>query len=270
MNFTTLEVTTSADGVAVVELQRAERHNAFNATVIDELRSAFTALDVDDAIRAILLRGAGKSFSAGADIDWMRAQGEADEASNIAGAQAMESAFRAIYACRKPVVARVHGAALGGGTGLTAAADIAITAESTVFGFTEVRLGIIPAVISPYVIEKIGLAKAKALFLTGSRFRGPEAERIGLVFRAVPDDQLDDEVERTLDALRKGGQNALACAKALCQHTRERAPDEVAGYTTRAIAEIRGHEEAREGLAAFLEKRSASWVPQSEASEGAR
>ncbi|MCA8970755.1 MAG: enoyl-CoA hydratase/isomerase family protein [Planctomycetes bacterium] len=262
MDYRTLAVARRDDGIADVALARPERHNAFDDTVIAELTHAFDTLGDDASVRAILLRGEGKSFSAGADIEWMRMQGEADEAANIASALRMERAFRAIYACKRPVVARIHGAALGGGTGLTAAADIAITAASTTFGFTEVRLGILPAVISPYVIEKIGLAKAKSLFLMGSRFDGREAERIGLVFRAVPDDELDSEVEATLSHLAKGGPDALARVKRLCSDVGLGAPSDesVIRVTTEAIAAVRSTSEAREGLAAFLEKRKPSWI----------
>ena len=260
MQYTTLVHELRDDGIAVVTLNRPERHNAFDATVISEITHVFNSVSSDNPTRAVLLRGAGKSFSAGADIEWMRAQGSASESDNVRGALEMERAFSAIYNCNKPVVARVHGAALGGGTGLTAAADIAISSASCVFGFTEVRLGIIPAVISPFVIEKIGLAKAKALFLLGTRFRGAEAERIGLVFRAVPDEALDDEIESALEALKQGGKIALCAAKRLCQETGMQAPAAVVETTTRKIAEIRQGEEAREGLAAFLEKRKPRWI----------
>lgn len=263
MQYTTLELERRDDGVSIVTLARPDRHNAFDSTLIAEITHVFEAVSDDTTTRAVLLRGAGKSFSAGADIEWMRAQGEASKDDNVRGAREMERAFRAIYECKKPVVARIHGAALGGGTGLTAAADIAIASRSTVFGFTEVRLGIIPAVISPFVIEKVGLAKAKALFLLGTRFRGEEAERIGLVFRAVPDDDLDREIDGALQALAMGGRHALQAAKKLCHATRNNDPAAVSDQTTSAIAEIRQSEEAREGLAAFLEKRKPSWIVES-------
>ncbi|HMQ22196.1 MAG TPA: enoyl-CoA hydratase-related protein [Planctomycetota bacterium] len=264
MQARTLTVQQRDDGVAVVSLARPDRHNAFDDALIAELTEAFRAIDDDAKVRAVLLRGEGKSFSAGADIAWMREQGASDEATNLAGAQRMERAFRAIHDCKKPVLARVHGAALGGGTGLTAAADIAIAAESTVFGFTEVRLGILPAVISPYVIEKVGLAKAKALFLLGSRFDAREAERIGLVFKAVPDASLDAEIEKALGELMKGGPKALAGVKDLLASVGARAvaDEAVVATTTRAIASIRGSSEAREGLAAFLDKRAPAWTEQ--------
>ena len=263
-----LDYSTRDDGIAVVTLQRPERHNAFDAVLIDEIIAVFGEIDRDSRVRAVLLQGAGKSFSAGADIAWMRAQGEANEADNMRGAEHMEAAFRAIYDCQKPVVARVHGAALGGGSGLTAAADIAITTHSCVFGFSEVRLGIIPAVISPFVIEKLGLAKAKALFLLGSRFKGAEAERVGLVFKSLPDEELDAAIERALADLLQGSPAALLAAKALCQTVRSRSPAEVVRETCSAIAAIRQTAEAREGLAAFLDKRKPGWI--SERSNKAR
>ncbi|MEZ5988648.1 MAG: biotin carboxylase N-terminal domain-containing protein [Planctomycetota bacterium] len=183
------------DRVLHVRLDRPEARNAFNDQLIAELRATFDEASADEACRAVLLTGNGKSFSAGADIDWMRQQGELSYIENLASAEEMAGMFQAIYACRKPVVVAAHGAALGGGTGLVAAADIALCEHSTVLGFTEVRLGILPAVISPYVVEKIGIARARALFVLGSRFDGREAERIGLVFRSVPDGGLEAAYE---------------------------------------------------------------------------
>jgi methylglutaconyl-CoA hydratase len=247
-------------GALDIALNRPERHNAFNAQVVRELREAFDWASAADEVRCVLLRGEGPSFSAGADIEWMRAQGELGHAENLESAREMAGTFEAIYACHKPVVAAVHGAALGGGTGLTAAADIALCEESTVFGFTEVRLGILPAVISPYVTEKIGVAHARALFTLGSRFKGREAERVGLVFRCVADGALQEETERILSELAKGAPGALIACKALAQSMASVTPSKRIEFCAERIATLRGRSEAQEGLAAFLEKRKPAWI----------
>lgn len=258
-NATTLEIEACDTGVLRVRLNRPAVHNAFNETLIGELRSTFEAASGDPGVRLVVLTGNGKSFSAGADIAWMRQQGKADLADNVASAERMARMFHAIWACAKPVLAGVHGAALGGGTGLTAVADVAIAEESATFGFTEVRLGIIPAAISPFVIEKLGPARARALFLLGSRFDGREAERLGLVHRACEQGRLAAHVERTAAEILRGGPQALTAAKQLTHELAGRHIDEVLALTAERIASIRGTEEASEGLSAFLDKRSPSW-----------
>ena len=257
--FQTLECTVDTRGVADLWIARPEVHNAFNEIVIAELATAFGELSQRDDVRVVCLRGQGRSFSAGADIEWMRAQGEADAATNEAGALRMAAMFRAIHECTHPVVAVVHGAALGGGTGLCAASDIAIAGDRARFGFTEVRLGILPAVIAPYAIERIGLARARALFLLGDRFDGREAERIGLVHRCVADEELEAAVAETVASLLAGSPAALRAAKRLVQGFALRNLEDDAKAMAREIASIRGSGEAREGLTAFLDKRAPSW-----------
>jgi len=259
-----LKITRRPDQVLHVSLDRPEVRNAFNSRLITELRSCFEMASEDPSCRAVLMTGEGKSFSAGADIDWMKRQGELSREENVESALEMAGMFQAIYACKKPVIAAIHGAALGGGTGLTAVADMAICEHSTIFGFTEVRLGILPAVISPYVVEKIGTGKARALFVTGSRFGGQEAERIGLVFRSVPDGQLEQEIEKQIQELCQAGPLASAQAKALAQSLSPRPPAEDLQAMAERIAEIRGSAEAREGLSAFLEKRKPAWNQEGE------
>ncbi|MFQ5504893.1 MAG: enoyl-CoA hydratase-related protein [Planctomycetota bacterium] len=246
------------DGVLHVKLDRPRVHNAFNDELIEELSTAFGEATVDPAVRAILLTGNGPSFSAGADIDWMRRQGELDLDENVESGKRMARMFWTIYACRKPVVAGIHGAALGGGTGLAAVADVALASEDAFFGFTEVRLGIVPAVISPFVIEKLGSARARALFLLGERFDAREAERLGLVFRSCPTGELEATLERHLGSLLQGGPEALIAAKNLAQSRSgiQGKLDTVAEL----IARTRRGAEAREGLRAFLEKRRPAWV----------
>jgi len=254
-----LDVTTRDDGVLHVRLDRPEVHNAFNETLIAELHATFTNAAGEASVRAVLLTGNGPSFSAGADIAWMREQGQASLEDNRAGAKRMASMFHAIYSCPKPVLAGIHGAALGGGTGLAAVADIAIAEESAVFGFTEVRLGIVPAVISPFVVEKLGVAKARALFLTGERFDGREAERVGLVFRCCPDGELEAHLDRATGAVLASAPNAVLAAKQLTQSLSPRPVADDLDRVAECIAELRGSPEAQEGLEAFLNKRKASW-----------
>jgi methylglutaconyl-CoA hydratase len=244
----------SQDGVARVTLARPEVRNAFNAEVIRELRDAFLALSNDGAVRAVVLSGEGKAFCGGADINWMRGALDLSYEQNVGDAQAMSDMFRAIDRCSKPVIGRIHGAALGGGAGLTAVCDIAIAAPETIFGFTEVKLGIIPAVISPFVLAKIGVSQARALFLTGERFDAQRAMAIGLVHEVVALDALNAAVERVLDELRTAGPSAVAAAKALIARVSAATYDETRAITAAAIAKQRVSEEGQAGLRAFLER----------------
>ncbi len=257
------------ESVATVMMARPDVHNAFNEALIAELHAAFQELGADDDVRVIVLAGEGKSFSAGADLDWMRRMAGASEADNRADAQLLAAMLRSIAECPKPVVARVQGAAMGGGAGLTAAADIAIATESAMFAFSEVRLGLAPATISPHVIEKIGLGRALPLFLTGERFSAIFGTRIGLVHRAVPDEELDDAVASTVEALLAGSPAAQATIKTLVRRVtqlvghppQEDSPDTtVDPYTSELISAIRASEEGREGVAAFLGKRKPGWA----------
>jgi methylglutaconyl-CoA hydratase len=231
-----------------VTLARPERRNAFDAALIAELAEAF--VDVGRT-RAVVLAGEGESFCAGADVDWMRASVGLSFDENVADANAMRQMFEAIDRCPAPVVARVHGHALGGGAGLVAAADIAIAAPRTAFAFSEVKLGIIPAVISPFALAKIGAGAARRYFVTGERFDAATALRIGLVHEVAED--LDSAVERVVGELLSAGPLAARWAKRL---VRER-PD--GPETARWIAERRTSDEGQEGLRAFLEKRPPGW-----------
>jgi methylglutaconyl-CoA hydratase len=251
---------THEGAIARVTLARPEVRNAFNAEVIRDLRDAFTSLSSDQHVRAVVLAGEGKTFSGGADVNWMRGALELSYEENVADAEAMSDMFRAIDRCSKPVIGRIHGAALGGGAGLTAACDIAIAADDTMFGFTEVNLGIIPAVISPFVLAKIGQSHARALFLTGERFTARHALAIGLVHQIVDEDDLDKTVARVTRELLTSGPNAVAAAKALIAAVTAATYDETRGITAAMIAKQRTTEEAQEGLHAFLERRPASFV----------
>jgi methylglutaconyl-CoA hydratase len=255
----TLQITTEA-GVARVTLARPEVRNAFNEYVIRELRDAFTSLSNDDSIRAVVLAGKGKVFCGGADVHYMRDALDLSYDNNVADAEAMSNMFRAIDQCSKPVIGRIHGAALGGGAGLVAVCDIAIATEATVFGFTEVKLGIIPAVISPFVVAKIGASHARALFLTGERFKAERAMQIGLIHDVVdPDeiDTLDTSVDAVINELRTAGPRAVSAAKALIPRVRAATYDETLGITAQAAAAARASDEGQEGMRAFLEHRPA-------------
>lgn len=244
---------------ARVMMNRPDVRNAFNAELIAALHDAFVALGIDEGVRSIVLAGAGKTFSGGADIAWMRAALDLSEAENVQDAEAMAAMLLAIDRCPKPVIARVHGAALGGGCGLIAAADIVVAASDAIFGFTEVKLGILPAVISPFTIPKIGVSNARALFVTGERFDAVHAQRIGLVHHVVPPEELDARVTAILDELRTASPSAIAAAKAVVRDVVAATPDEATALTTHAIAKQRTSPEGQEGLRAFLERRPAAW-----------
>lgn len=248
------------EGVLHVRLDRPAVRNAFNGAVIDELTTVFTVASDDAAVRVVVLSGNGPSFSAGADLTWMQEQAALSAAENERGAAAMAHMFLTIARCKKPVVARIHGHALGGGTGLTAAADIAVCADDTVFGLTEVRLGIVPAVISPFVMQKIGAGRARTLFLTGERFDGREAERVGLVHKAVPVADLDSAVTSVVHQLTLSGPAAVAEAKALIARVAPLGLEDAIPVTSKWIAALRATPEAQEGMGAFLDKRKPNWV----------
>jgi methylglutaconyl-CoA hydratase len=232
-----------------VTLARVERRNAFDAGLIAELAAAFSA--VGDA-RAVVLAGEGESFCAGADVDWMRSSADFSREENMADALRLHDMLAAIDSCSAPVIVRVQGHALGGGSGLVACSDVAVAAPDAVFGFTEVRLGIVPAVVSPFVIERIGPAAARRYFATGERFGAETALRIGLVHEVAAD--LDAAVGSVVEAILAGGPEAVAGAKRLVLDA-PLSPQE----TARRIAERRTSAEGQDGLRAFLERRDPSW-----------
>jgi methylglutaconyl-CoA hydratase len=255
--------------VARVTLNRPEIHNAFDASLIADLRATFAVLAREPAeqLRAVVLAGAGPSFCAGADIGWLRAVLSLDRESNEQDAMAMAMAemFEAIDTCPAPVVARVHGRALGGGMGLCAVADLVIAEAGTRFGFTETRLGILPAVIAPYVISRIGETHARALFPSGRRFDAVRAQRIGLVHELVEGEAaLDGAVDSAVDDLLAAGPTAARAAKSIIREVRGLPHGSSKWHTARVIARRRQSEEAQEGLRAFLEKRAPSWQPLAE------
>jgi methylglutaconyl-CoA hydratase len=245
---------------AWVILARPEVHNAFNAALIAELHAVFEAMDADDTLRAVVLAGEGRNFCAGADLNWMGASLNYTRDENVEDALKMSDMFRAIDRCRHPVIGRIQGAALGGGAGLTAVCDIAIAAEDAKFGFTEARLGITPAVISQFVVPKIGAGAARALFVTAERFDAHRALAIGLVHRVVPAAELDDAVTATLRDIGQCGPAGVRAAKLLARDILNVSRDEARAMTAATIADLRVSPEGQEGIRAFLEKRRATWV----------
>ena len=258
--FSTIRVDTDARGVATITMDRPEVRNAFDDTLIAELAAAAQALGSDDSVRVVVLTGAGKIFSAGADLNWMRSMKEWTFDQNVADSTRMNGMFRALYDLPKPLVGRINGHALGGGTGLTAVCDIAIAVEGATFGFTEVVLGLAPAVISPYVVRKVGRSFARAVFVTGERFDAARALTAGLVHEVVTPEDLDTAVEQAVGRCLKAGPIAAAAAKQL-PDLALRPLDEATSETVKVIAGLRVGDEGQEGMSAFFEKRPPAWVP---------
>lgn len=250
-----------ARGIAMLRLDRPAAHNAFDEALIAALAEAFTALGNNPAVRAIVLSGNGKSFCAGADIAWMRRAGSWSEAENRADAMKLSDMLLAIDTCPKPVIARIHGAVAGGGVGLVACADLAVAIEGAIFRLSEVRLGLTPATISPFVIAKIGAGQARRWFLTAEGFGAAEAERMGLINAVTADDAAADAViARWLDHLAVAAPGAIADAKTLIRDVAGRPVDDgLRGLTAERIAVRRTSAEGREGLAAFFDKRQPEW-----------
>jgi methylglutaconyl-CoA hydratase len=247
--------------VAHVFLSRPDVRNAFNAELIGDMHDAFVQLadEPPAALRAVVLAGDGPAFCAGADVTWMRSALALSVADNEADAARMADMLEAVDACPAPVVARVHGAALGGGMGLCAVADVVVATSDTAFGFTETKLGILPAVISPFVLRRIGEGQARALFLTGERFDAERALRIGLVHEVAADAAaLDARIDAVVGELLAAGPTAARAAKAVIRDQRALDPD-ARRLTVAAIARQRTSDEGQEGLSAFLEKRPPSW-----------
>jgi methylglutaconyl-CoA hydratase len=244
-----------------VTLNRPDVRNAFNEQVIAELSEWAGGAAEDTGLRVAVLAGAGKVFSAGADAEWMARMAGYSQEENVQDATRAAAMFRAINALPCVVIGRIHGAALGGGSGLAAVCDVVVATDSTLFGFTETKLGILPAMISPFVLPKIGMSAARELFLTGMRFSAARAREIGLVHAVVPEAELDATVQRYVDEALTAAPTAVAAAKALLPHVWGRRPEDVAERTAAAIAAQRVSPEGQEGLRAFLEKRKATWVP---------
>lgn len=255
-----LQVTVDGRGVATVTLDRPEVRNAFDDRLIAELGQAADELGADEAVRVLVLTGAGSVFSAGADLRMMRAMNDATFEENLAGATRMNAVFRALYDLPKPLIGRVNGHALGGGIGLVATCDFAITVSDARFGFTEVALGLAPAVISPYVLRKVSRSFARAMFVTGEQFDAERALAAGLVHEVVPADGLDAAVNAAVDRCLRAGPKAVAAAKRLVDLAL-RPLDEATQETPAVIASLRVGDEGQEGMAAFFDRRPPSWAP---------
>ena len=261
--FTTIGLA-DRNGVALLTLDRPDRHNAFDETMIAELTQALAVIEANPRIRAVVLLGSGESFCAGADLAWMQRMAGFSYEENVADARALAHLLQALSSLPKPTIARIHGPVYGGGVGLVACCDIAVSAMAATFALSEAKLGLIPATIGPYVIEAIGARAARRYFLTAERFDAAEAYRIGLVHDIVPSlEALDERVNELLGLLMLAGPHAQAAVKALVRAVAHRPIEErVVADTAERIATIRATDEAREGIAAFLTRRSPAWVPE--------
>jgi methylglutaconyl-CoA hydratase len=246
--------------VASVTLNRPEVHNAFNEVMIAELTEIFKKVSVDDAVRVVVLTGNGKSFSAGADLNWMKKMINYSYEENLDDSLKLAELFHLMYSCPKPVIARVNGAAIGGGTGLVAVCDIAIAAENAKFSLSEVKLGLVPACISPYVIRKVGEGRCREFFLTGERLIAKRAMELGLVNQVVPLEELDRAVQEKADQLISSGPKAITMCKELLKNVPGMDFDKAKTYTADMIARMRIGDEGQEGMNAFLEKRKPKWT----------
>ncbi|MEM6730077.1 MAG: enoyl-CoA hydratase-related protein [Myxococcota bacterium] len=252
----TLEVQTMGS-VTTVTMNRPDVRNAFNPRLIEELLQVFSK----PPTRIMVLGGAGTVFSAGADLEWMKQSAELDETQNREEAKRLASVFQTIDECEAVVIARVQGAAIGGGMGLVSCCDVVVAESEAMFGFTEARLGLAPAVISPFVIRKIGLSAARRYFVTAQRFPAAEAMRIGLVHSVVDASELDETTAKMVKRVAIGGPNAVLASKRLVRDIEGLDREQAIEHTSALIAGLRASEEGQEGLAAFLEKRPARWIP---------
>jgi methylglutaconyl-CoA hydratase len=258
MAFTHL-LTRREGSVEHLTLNRPDVRNAFNEEMIEEISEWALSRHAGLSVRAAVLRGAGGVFSAGGDLSWMARTVDYTRDQNLRDAEALARMYGRLDALPFPLVGCVHGAALGGGSGLAAVCDIVVAARDAVFGFTEVRLGIVPAVISPFVVAKIGRSAARELFLTGARFSAERARDIGLVHAVVEPDALEDEVRRVVDGILACGPQAVSTAKALIGRVSAGPSSEITGLAAETLADARVSPEGQEGLRAFLEKRRAAW-----------
>lgn len=248
-------------GVASLVLNRPEVHNAFDDVLISELSAALEVLSANDAVRVVKVIGRGKSFSAGADLNWMRRMAEYSERENLEDAERVASMFHTLACFPRPTIAVVHGNAFGGGVGLIACCDIAVASDTAQFSLSEVKLGLIPATISPFVVEAIGARQARRLFQTAERFDAIAAARFDLVHKVTSADRLDDTVETFVSQLLENGPEAMAASKALVSAVAHRPIDAgVLADVASRIARQRASREGREGVAAFLEKRPPAWI----------
>ena len=256
----TLSINCDERGVATLTLTRGEKHNAMSAVMMTELTEAAASLGADPAVRVVVIKAEGKSFSAGADLNWMREQVAADRAGRIAEATRLAQMLRALNELPKPVIARVQGNAFGGGLGIISVCDVAIGVETAKFGFTETRLGIIPGTISPYVLARMGEGKARRVFMSARLFGALEARDLDLLSQVVSMDELDATIEREIKPYLSAAPGAVARSKQLARSLGPVIDDAVIAATIERLADTWETDEAREGLAAFFDKSTPSWV----------
>ena len=249
--------------IGTVWLNRPDKHNAMNAKMIAEIIDCFEEINNMGDVRIAVLRGRGKSFCAGADLNYMKGIAEFGFEENYQDSLRLAKCFNVIYTCNKPTIAIVQGASIGGANGLLAACDFVYCADDTKFAFSEVKLGIVPATISPYVVKRIGEFAARELMLTGKRFLGKDAEYYRLVNKSLPLEEIDEQVYKTIKILMSSGPDAMAaCKKLLYSISNKMEFEEFIDYTSRLIAELRASKEGQEGMASFLEKRKPNWIKQ--------
>lgn len=259
-NYETIELEIK-DEVGTIWLNRPEIHNAFNEVMIAELIEMFKEIKENDEVKIVVLRGRGKSFCAGADLNWMRNVAKYSFEDNYKESLNLSNCFYEIYTCPKPTIAIVHGAAIGGANGLLAACDFAYADENTTFSLSEVKIGIVPACISPYVTKRVGEYGSKELMLTGKRFKGEEAAHHRLINKSLSTNKLDEYLEEVIALLKTSGPKAMShCKNLIYDISNKLTLQEAIGYTAKMIADIRASEEGQEGMAAFLEKRKPNWV----------
>ena len=259
MSFDTIRIDTDARGVATLWLARADKHNALSARMLDDLTAAARQLGADDAVRVVVLAAEGKSFCAGGDLAWMREQMDADAATRRAGAAALAGMLNAMNELPKPLIARCHGNAFGGGVGMLSVCDVAIGAEGAKFGLTETRLGLIPATIGPYVVARMGEAKARRVFMSARIFDAAEARDLDLLARVVAPDDLDAAVEAEVAPYLQVAPKAVAAAKSLARALGPRIDAQVIEMTIDRLVGVWEDDEAPHGIAAFFDKRPARW-----------
>ena len=261
MHFNTIKLEQDPRGYATLWLDRVEKHNAFNADMIGELLGAIEHLHNDDQLRFLVLRGKGKHFCAGADLQWMRQSAELDYTGNLRDAEMMAEVMYRLYQLPMPTLAVVQGAAFGGALGLIACCDMAIGADDAQLSLSEVRIGLAPAVISPFVVKAIGERASRRYAISGERFTGERAQELGLLTESCPAAELEQHQERWITTLLQNGPQAMRASKALVHEaTAHRLPPELRHYTQQSIVQIRASNEGREGIHAFLEKRAPGWI----------
>ncbi len=261
MTYTYITCSTDKRGVTTVTLNRPDKHNAFNEDFISELSSVLDEIRTDRDCKLMVLRSTGRNFSAGADLDWMKRMAGYTRTENVRDANALAELLFRLNFLPVPTIARVQGAAMGGGCGLVACCDIALAADNAVFAFSEVKLGLIPATISPYVIRAIGEKQARRYFQTAERFSAGRAKEIGLISEVMDESALDEAVEKTIDLILANSSKAVKAAKQLVFDVAGKpVTRELLQQTSESIADIRASEEGKEGLSAFLEKRKPTWL----------